>query len=454
VSAIVAAVTVVAIPDTVASKTKAAVCSIFSGKDCDPGKDVNAGGPPSPGSSQPVQPPTTATAPASSGPVSAEETEYDKAKQEADQAEKDAKAAEGEFAGLDKELLDFLIDLIGITDAKNCLTKGDIVACISAAADFVPWGKAFKLLKKLPKAFKLAKKFKNIWDKVDAARKRRKAAKDRLDKALEACKRKPHNSFAPGTLVLFADGSHSPIQDIRVGDLVWARDPTDGRSGSRPVTGLISRYGRKHLVDVAVDVDGSPGGRAFIITATDEHPFWVTNARAWIDAQDLVYGDQLTTADGRLALVTATHERIRTQRAYNLTIEDLHTYHVTVAGHDILVHNDSPPGTSGEGCGDAAEDAAKLAKRKAWDDALGNPSSLQGIDPEDVKKMIPEDWVSSPQKKGKGTKYVNPHRKGEQVLIEEGWPGAKDPVHAGPYIKISRNGKIERIPLKGNPALP
>jgi len=32
--------------------------------------------------------------------------------------------------------------------------------------------------------------------------------------------------------------------------------------------------------------------------------------------------------------------------------------------------------------------------------------------------------------------------------LEKGWPGAKDPLHAGPYMKISRNGKVERIPLQ------
>ncbi len=55
--------------------------------------------------------------------------------------------------------------------------------------------------------------------------------------------------------------------------------------------------------------------------------------------------------------------------------------------------------------------------------------------------------------KGEGIRFVNPNKKGEQILLEKGWPGAKDPLHAGPYIKISRDGRITRVPLEGNPTL-
>jgi hypothetical protein len=58
-----------------------------------------------------------------------------------------------------------------------------------------------------------------------------------------------------------------------------------------------------------------------------------------------------------------------------------------------------------------------------------------------------------PMKKGNGVKFVNPHKKGEQILLEKGWPNAKDLLHSGPYMKVSRNGKVERIPLKGNQVL-
>ena len=85
--------------------------------------------------------------------------------------------------------------------------------------------------------------------------------------------------------------------------------------------------------------------------------------------------------------------------------------------------------------------------------SLDDLATLRGAKWEEVEKLIPEDWIKGALKKGEGVKYVNPHKKGEQILLEKGWPGAKDPLHSGPYIKISRNGNVTRIPLKGNPAL-
>ena len=38
-------------------------------------------------------------------------------------------------------------------------------------------------------------------------------------------------------------------------------------------------------------------------------------------------------------------------------------------------------------------------------------------------------------------------------MYEPGWPDAWDPVHAGPYLRVSEGGRKYRIPLKGNPAL-
>lgn len=86
--------------------------------------------------------------------------------------------------------------------------------------------------------------------------------------------------------------------------------------------------------------------------------------------------------------------------------------------------------------------------------SLENPESLRGVDSREVENLIPKDWVKGPMKKGAGTRYLNPKKPGESVLVENGWPGANDPLHRGPYLRISRNGQIIRIPLKGNPSLP
>jgi hypothetical protein len=82
-----------------------------------------------------------------------------------------------------------------------------------------------------------------------------------------------------------------------------------------------------------------------------------------------------------------------------------------------------------------------------------DPNNWAGKDPQEVEDAIPDDWVKSPAKKGGGTKYSNPGRPGEQIIVEPGWPNATDPTHAGPYIKVSTGNDVIRIPLKGNPAL-
>ena len=99
------------------------------------------------------------------------------------------------------------------------------------------------------------------------------------------------------------------------------------------------------------------------------------------------------------------------------------------------------------------EGSISLYKAGSVTRSLENLSSLRGATWEEAKSLIPEDWIKGPMKKGDGIKFVNPAKKGEQILLEKGWEGAKDPLHSGPYMKISRNGKIDRIPLAGNPTL-
>ena len=138
------------------------------------------------------------------------------------------------------------------------------------------------------------------------------------------------NSFTGDTPVLLADGSQVPIAEVDYGDWVWATDPTTGRAGARQVTDLIS-YGGLHLmVDVTLE-DGT------VIAATDLHPFWNADINQWVDAIDLKTGDTLTDADGNAITVAKVATRTEEVWAYNLTINDLHTYH---AGNTpTLVHN-------------------------------------------------------------------------------------------------------------------
>jgi hypothetical protein len=116
---------------------------------------------------------------------------------------------------------------------------------------------------------------------------------------------------------------------------------------------------------------------------------------------------------------------------------------------------DSP--SYGEVVDDVAEnaDAAKVTDQAASGvtRTLDDLSSIKGASWEEAESMIPEGWIRGKLNKGEGIKFVNPAKKGEQILLEKGWPGAKDPLHSGPYMKISKDGQVTRIPLQGNPTL-
>lgn len=120
----------------------------------------------------------------------------------------------------------------------------------------------------------------------------------------------------------------------------------------------------------------------------------------------------------------------------------------------------------GGGAGAAIKGAQKLGKLgksapKVGDGGAGRissldlrtPASLRGASPDEVRQMVPDNWIESPLRKGEGVRFLNPDRPGEAIMIEKGVPGARDPLHSGPYVKMSIDGRVERIPLEGNPVL-
>ena len=148
------------------------------------------------------------------------------------------------------------------------------------------------------------------------------------------------NSFTGDTVVLMADGTSRPIEDVRAGDTVKATDPTTGESGDRRVTDVIVGEGEKNLVEITVDV----GGTTEKVTATDGHPFWVEGLDRWVNAADLEPGYRFETADHRPAEVASTRAWTQYQRVFNLTVDELHTYYVGFGRTPVLVHNCDDPG--------------------------------------------------------------------------------------------------------------
>jgi RHS repeat-associated protein len=137
-------------------------------------------------------------------------------------------------------------------------------------------------------------------------------------------------SFSGDTKVLMADGTTKPISEIEVGDEVLAYDPESGERGSRKVTHLWVHE------DLMLELEL---GRARVVT-TEDHPFWSVTDQAWRQAEDLDVGDQVLSAEGRTVVVGGLDlSTTFSGTAYNLTVDDIHTYFVQVGTSEVLVHN-------------------------------------------------------------------------------------------------------------------
>lgn len=136
-------------------------------------------------------------------------------------------------------------------------------------------------------------------------------------------------SFAGDTPVLMADGTHKPIAQIVVGDEVIATDPVLGEQGSRPVEQVFVHDDMLSRLEFR---DGTS------LETTEDHPFWTVTEQQFVRADDLSAGDQVLSASGALVSVDRfVGDGALLAPAYNLAIDDIHTYHV--GENDILVHN-------------------------------------------------------------------------------------------------------------------
>jgi RHS repeat-associated protein len=264
-----------------------------------------------------------------------------------------------------------LKDFVGWNDLMGCLDK-DIGSCAMLAIGILPVGKGLKAVKALGK----------IIDGAISFYKQQKSARKILDQVGAAC---TVNSFTPGTLVLLADGSSKPIEDIELGDEVLAADEVTGeKTEGRAVTALITGEGEKTLVTITVEE--SDGDQQEIV-ATDGHPFWLPEQNSWVDAGELDPGDWLKTAAGTWVQVAAIEIGHFQTAVYNLTVAHDHTYHVSASGHaaHILVHNTNPTScrnAKGQFTGGENVDAARGREiHKNYKTALGSEYDYEVILP-------------------------------------------------------------------------
>ena len=205
-----------------------------------------------------------------------------------------------------------------VFDERECTGSGSAASCATQIAGILPWGKALKLLRftdELVDGVRLSDEF------ADGGR-------HAGDAAGAAC------SFSGDTEVVMGDGTTKPIAQIKIGDEVVAHDPETGEQGNRRVSHVWVHDDT--LVELNI------GGE--VLVTTEDHPFWNATDKAWQRADILDPGDLVLAIDGTtLPVVGLDWTTTRNDTAYNLTIEDIHTYYVEVGNSTVLVHNVCKP---------------------------------------------------------------------------------------------------------------
>ena len=144
--------------------------------------------------------------------------------------------------------------------------------------------------------------------------------------------------FVAGTLV-YTESGHRAIEDIVVGDRVWAWDE---KSGDIAIKEVVETYINETSELVHIFVGGEE------IVTTPSHPFY-SPVKGWTDAVHLRAGDILVTVNGELVVVEKIqHEILESPiTVYNFQVEGYHTY--SVSRSNILVHNSCSKNFSGHG---------------------------------------------------------------------------------------------------------
>ena len=137
-----------------------------------------------------------------------------------------------------------------------------------------------------------------------------------------------------GTPVKTAAG-YTPIETLKVGDLVQSEDPKTGAISLQHVTQVIVRPVEKIKTFYKLSV--SKDGTVEDFYVTGEHPFWIADKAAWKTVDELAVGDTLADFGGHRLRVSAKAELSEKQQTYNITVEGTETYFAGKS--EVLVHN-------------------------------------------------------------------------------------------------------------------
>lgn len=142
--------------------------------------------------------------------------------------------------------------------------------------------------------------------------------------------------FIAGTIVLMADGSKKPIEQLRKGDNVLGYD---GKKAIPVTIQACLTFPHKQTYKLTFS-DGNT------LTLTDSHPLYSPDA-GWrslspamtkeetptLPVSQLEIGDVIATIDGTCTLIAIEKKQI--EQVYNITVNGTHTYYA----NGVLVHN-------------------------------------------------------------------------------------------------------------------
>ena len=118
------------------------------------------------------------------------------------------------------------------------------------------------------------------------------------------------------------------IEDIKIGDKVYAVDEESGTKELRPVLNTITSY-VSEIYHIYVEDE--------IIKASPKHQFYIVD-KGWVRAKDLKVGDMVIADGKRKPIKKVKYENLDNPiPMYNLSVDRINTYLITK--YSILVHN-------------------------------------------------------------------------------------------------------------------
>lgn len=218
------------------------------------------------------------------------------------------------------------------------------------------------------------------------------ALTDRLSPPEVKCPGKGGPCFAAGTKVSTPDGEVN-IEDIKVGDTVYAYDFDGGKGVERRVAGT-PRNETYYWVYIQIGDE--------TIKATRTHPFWVENENQWVEAVDLEKGMLVRLENGKVKVISSVvlQELQAPETTYNLVVDGEHNYFAGTS--QVLVHNGTPLDAPGywnyhlvDAEGNVYYHGMAGPDQSVADVESRHANTVNRFDPDSGDRLVPEPGVRS-----------------------------------------------------------